>query len=85
MAVHSHDFVESYEGLVGFGLNRETDEHTIIYYLQKLSDDRLMETLVKRFSDEDLRTVFELVCSLLKRHLSEPEYHRLFLKDRPER
>ncbi len=40
MALHSHDFIESYDGLVGFGLNRETDENTIIYYLQKFSDDR---------------------------------------------
>ncbi len=33
--IHSHDFVENYEELVGFGLNRDTDEKTIIFYLQK--------------------------------------------------
>jgi len=29
MAKHSHNFVETYNDLVGFGLNRETDENTI--------------------------------------------------------
>ncbi|MBW1763489.1 MAG: cytoplasmic protein, partial [Deltaproteobacteria bacterium] len=38
MAAHSHKFVEEYEGLVGFGMDRETDENTLIYYLQKFSD-----------------------------------------------
>ena len=45
MPKHSHDFVETYNDLVGFGLNRETDENTVVYCLQKFSDDRLMELL----------------------------------------
>ena len=81
MSKHSHDFVESYDGLVGFGLDRSTNEKTIIYYLQKFSDDRLMEKLISRLSDEELERVFNLVTRLLQKHLSEPEYHRLFLKD----
>ncbi len=81
MPIHSHDFVENYSGLVGFGLDRQTNEDTLVYYLQKFSDDRLMEVLKKRMSDEDLTTVFELISSLLRRYLSESEYHRLFLKD----
>jgi hypothetical protein len=35
---HTHNFVEDYTGLVGFGLNREIDENTVIYYLQKFSE-----------------------------------------------
>ena len=81
MAVHSHEFVENYEGLVGFGLNRETDENTVVYYLQKFSDDQCMEKMIKRLSDEDLEKMFEYISMLLKKHLSETEYHRLFLKD----
>jgi len=42
MTIHSHNFVETYKGLVGFGADRNTDENTVIYYLQKFSDDRLM-------------------------------------------
>ncbi len=81
MLKHSHRFTDEYDGFVGFGFNRETDEHTIIYYLQKFSDDALMQTLVKRMSDQDLSDIFDLLTRLLKSHLSEEEYHRLFLKE----
>ena len=81
MAIHSHDFVETYQGLVGFGLDRETDEKTIIYYLQKFADDTFIETAVKRMTDEELEKIFSLLSQLLKEHLSEREYHSLFLKD----
>ena len=81
MAKHSHTHVETYEGLVGFGLDRKTDEDTIVYYLQKFSDDRLMAALVTRLSDDELEEIFSFLTGLLKRHLSETEYHALFLKD----
>ena len=81
MALHSHGFVETYNGLVGFGLNRETDENTIIYYLQKFSDDELMATLAQRMTNDELDEIFGLLTRLLKTHLTEREYHILFLKD----
>ncbi len=81
MTRHSHEFVETYEGLVGFGADRETDENTVVYYLQKFSDDRLMKTLVKRLSEDELSEIFNLMARLLKTHLSEAEYHGLFLKE----
>ncbi len=82
MAEHSHDFVENYKGLVGFGFNRETDEHTVKVYLQKFSDDNLLDILLEKLSDEELEEIFSLVSRLLKKHLEEPEYHDLFLKDK---
>jgi len=81
MAKHSHNHVETYEGLIGFGLDRETDEHTIVYYLQKFSDDELMRTLIKRMTDGELDEIFSLLTRLLKSHLTQSEYHALFLKD----
>ncbi len=81
MTKHSHRFVESYEGLVGFGLDRQTDENTIVYYLQKFSDDTLISQLVRRLTDEELDEIFCLLTRLLKKYLSDPEYHELFLKD----
>jgi hypothetical protein len=81
MAQHSHGFVETYEGLVGFGLNRETDEDTTVYYLQKFSDDDLMQIMKSRLDDAELSTLFDLISGLLRKHLSEDEYHRLFLKE----
>lgn len=81
MTDHSHLFVENYKGFVGFGFDRETDENTVVYYLQKFSDDELMETLVKKLSDEELGELFNLVTRFLKNHLTEPQYHALFLKE----
>ena len=81
MSNHSHTFTDNYDGFVGFGFNRETDENTIIYYLQKFSDDSVMKTLVKRLTDQDLADIFDLLTRLLKTHLAEEEYHRLFLKE----
>jgi hypothetical protein len=81
MTTHSHNFVETYEGLVGFGADRETDENTVVYYLQKFSDDRMMKTIIKRMSDEELAEIFGLITRLLKNHLLDAEYHQIFLKE----
>lgn len=81
MSKHSHEFVEEYDGLVGFGLSREVDEHTLTYYLQKFSDDQLMALICGRISDEDMEEVFNLLGRLLKEYLNDEEYHTYFLKD----
>jgi peptide methionine sulfoxide reductase MsrA len=81
MGLHSHNFVETYDGLVGFGADRRTDENTVIYYLQKFSDDELMKKIISRLSDDELAEIFALINRILKRYLSDSEYHRLFLKD----
>ena len=81
MPKHTHNFVEQYDGLVGYGADRETDEKTVIYYLQKFSDDNFMKVMAKRMTDDELLEVFDLVNRLLKTHLNETEYHTLFLKE----
>jgi hypothetical protein len=81
MAQHTHQFIERYAGLIGFGLDRETDENTLICYLQKFSDDAVMAAIIKRLDDHELAEVFDLINRLLRRHFTEDEYHRLFLKD----
>lgn len=81
MVKHSHRFMETFNGLLGYGLDRQTNENTLEVYLQKFSDDNLMETILKRMSDDDLDEVFDVVSKMLKKHLAEPEYHQLFLKE----
>ena len=80
MARCSHQFVETYRGPVAVGLSREIDEATLIVYLQTLSDDRLMEVIRSRLSDEEVRQGIDWITGLLKKHLSHDEYHRLFLR-----
>jgi len=82
--MHTHTFADTYDGLVGYGLDRDTDESTVKYYLQKFSDDRLMACIIPRMASDELESIFELISTLLKRHLSEEEYHTLFLKDSEE-
>ena len=81
MAKHSHDFVETYDGLGAFGMDRKTDEETIMFYLQKFSDDTFIKTLAGRLSDSELSEIYDMVNRLMKNHLSEDEYHNLFLKE----
>ena len=81
MEKHSHRFVETFDGFCGFGLDRQSDENTVQLYLQKFSDDRLMKVILTRMTDEELTEVFEVVSKMLKKHLNEPEYHELFLKE----
>ena len=66
---------------MAFGYSREEDERSIVAFLQKFSDDDLMRLLCRRLGDTEIE---ELVCrltGLMKRHLSEAEYHRYFLKE----
>ena len=82
MPGHSHRFVEEYDGIVGFGLERKVDEHTLTYYLQKFSDDQHMALIRGRMSDFDMEELFNILGRLLKRYLTEEEYHEYFLKDK---
>lgn len=76
---HTHEFVNHYDGLVGFGLDRETDEKSLMVYLQKFSDDALLKTILPRLSDAEIQELFDLISRILKTHLKEKEYHQLFL------
>jgi phosphoribosylamine-glycine ligase len=78
---HSHNFVEKYQGMLAFGMERKIDEDTVICYLQKFSDDELMKALISRLSDDELEMIFQMISHTMKKHFTEPEYHRLFLKD----
>ncbi|MGD8561422.1 MAG: cytoplasmic protein [Desulfarculaceae bacterium] len=81
MPEHSHKFIDQYTGLVGFGFDRPTDEATVQFYLQKFSDDGCMAKILPRLEEQELADIFDLLSLILKRHLSEEEYHSVFLKD----
>jgi TorA maturation chaperone TorD len=80
---HSHEFVETWDGPLAEGFDRETDLATLQVYLQKFSDDNLMEKLLPRLSDEEVSLIFGMIGRTLSRHLSRAEYHGLFLKESP--
>jgi TorA maturation chaperone TorD len=83
MPQHSHEFVETWDGPLAEGFDRETDLATLQVYLQKFSDDELLAKLLPRLSAEEITAIFRLIGETLSRHLSRAEYHGLFLKESP--
>jgi len=81
VARHQHTFVDRYDGMVGFGFSREVDEKSLMFYLQKISEDDLVKVLVPRLSDVEITDLFERLSQLMRKYLTDDEYHHLFLKD----
>lgn len=77
----THNFAKKYTGLVGYGLDRPTDEATLKVYLQKFSADDCLETIIPRLDQADMDRLFDLICSLVGRKLDHHEYHNIFLKE----
>ncbi len=82
MRKDTHNFIQEYKGLGAFGLDRKTDEETIMFYLQKFSEDSFLKAFISRLSDLELEEIYFFINKKLKQHISEDEYHTLFLKDR---
>lgn len=70
-----------FSGSPVFGFDRATDEASLALFLEKMASRPLLETLLPRLEDRDIDAVVELFTALMKKHLSEKEYHRLFLGD----
>jgi hypothetical protein len=81
MKKDTHQFIQKYRGIGAFGLDRQTDEETIMFYLQKFSEDSFLEVFIPRLSDQELEEIYIFINKKLKKHLIEEEYHTLFLKD----
>lgn len=81
MKKFKHDFINKYEGFGAFGLDRTTDEETLMYTLQKFSDDNFMKLLIPKLSDEEMEKFYLLILETIKKHLTEDEYHNKYLKD----
>jgi hypothetical protein len=67
--------------MMAFGYSREEDERSFIVFMQKFSEDELMKFLSGRLTDSEIEELVDHLTGLMKRHLSEEEYHRYFLKD----
>jgi len=62
-----------------FGWNRPTDERSLRDFLKKVTHDELLEVLIPRLTDQEITTIVDQLSKTMKTHLSEQEYHRLFL------
>ena len=66
---------------IAFGLDRATDERSLVLFLERFSRPELLAALLPRLDNQEIEGLLDQLSGLLKSHLSEPEYHRLFLKD----
>ena len=64
-----------------FGLSEDLDKESFACFLQIAGDKKFSETLAKRLSSEEILHFVDAFTGLLRNHLSEDEYHSLFLKD----
>lgn len=64
-----------------FGLSQELDTSSCALYLQLLGRKPFAETFAARLSSQEIELLVDTIGSLMRRHLSEQEYHRLFLCD----
>lgn len=62
-----------------FGWDRPTDERSLRAFLKKFSKDDFLEVLIPRLTDKELTTIIDQLTLVMKAHLSEHEYHHLFL------
>ncbi len=81
MKKDTHNFIQNYKGIGAFGMDRQTDEETIMFYLQKFSEDSFIKEFIPRLADDELKEIYLFINKKLKQHLVEEEYHTLFLKD----
>lgn len=62
-----------------FGLSREQDERSLAAFLRLFAGQRLTAVLIPRMTDEEISQTVEGLSSIMRNHLTEKEYHSLFL------
>ncbi|MFP4587653.1 MAG: hypothetical protein ACLFM3_06390 [Desulfohalobiaceae bacterium] len=54
----------------GLQPGEEIDESSMICYLQKFSDDQLLQHLAPKLSQQEMHEILDMIYKLLKSHLS---------------
>ncbi len=62
-----------------FGLNLELDRESLSCFLQLMGRPALATTLTARLSSEEIQEIVHYFTGILKKNMSEDEYHELFL------
>ena len=66
---------------IAFGFDRATDERSLGLFLGRFVDKKLLETLLPRLQNEDIQATVDFLTGIMRKHLSEKEYHTLFLAE----
>jgi len=64
-----------------FGLTEELDRQSLAIFLQLCGQDDFVKVFASRLLSEEIINLVDHVMDLLRKHLSEDEYHSMFLGD----
>lgn len=64
-----------------FGLSEDLDRQSLASFLKLGGQDEFAKIFAARLSSEEIIGFIDHFMDLLRKHLSESEYHRLFLGD----
>lgn len=64
-----------------FGLTEEIDRQSLATFLKLSGQENFSELFAERLSSEEIIKFVDHFMGLLRKHLSESEYHSLFLGD----
>ena len=64
-----------------FGFDRKTDEESLQRFLQRFTDKKVMDVLLPRLQEKDILATVDFLTTIMRKHLSEGEYHSLFLAE----
>ena len=64
-----------------FGFGRSKDEESLQMFLHRFIDKKLLGVLLPRLEDEDILATVDFLTAIMRKHLSEKEYHTLFLAE----
>ncbi len=71
---------------ISFGFDRSTDEQSLHCFMQQFASAEMLRVLIPRLKDEEIIALVNSLTGLMRVHLSEKEYHRLFFNTKtPER
>ncbi len=62
-----------------FGWDRQTDEQSLKKFIHQFSSNKLLDTLIPRLTEAEITILVDTMSKLMRSHLSEKEYHQLFL------
>ena len=64
-----------------FGFDRKTDEQSFTAFVLRFADKELQKVLLPRLQDEDILATVDFLTTIMRKYLSEKEYHSLFLAE----
>lgn len=65
-----------------FGLSEELDRSSFAHFLRLCGDEQFAEFFAERLTSEEILHLSDQFMVLFRKHLTESEYHELFLQDK---